>query len=60
MKVIILLGALVVALVVLIPLLERSKVRISPETTHKLSRVIFPLVIASIVISIIYQLIYQN
>ncbi len=56
MNVFLLLIGLFVALVVIIPLIEKSGARVSNETTNKVARLIWPLVMASLVISLIYQL----
>lgn len=48
MNVFVILGVLFLALVILIPLLEKSGKRMSDETTAKLSRWIFPLFIVAI------------
>jgi hypothetical protein len=47
------LGALFVALIVIVPLLERSKSRISAEDLSKISRWILPLLVIAIVIQLI-------
>jgi hypothetical protein len=57
MNVFTLLIVLFVALIVIVPLIEKSGVRFSPEQTSKIARWIFPLVIISTVISLIYHLI---
>ncbi len=43
MNVFIILGVLFLALIILIPLLEKSNMRVSEETTAKISRWIWPL-----------------
>lgn len=45
MTVLIILGVLFLSLIIVVPLLERSKVRISDEDTAKFSRWILPLVL---------------
>lgn len=45
MTVFIILGVLFLALVIIIPLVEKSNVRMSDETTAKISRWIWPLMI---------------
>ena len=47
------LGALFLALIIIVPLLERSKTRISPENLGKISRWILPLLVIAIVIQLI-------
>ena len=53
MEVLILLGVLFLALFIIEPLIERSKMRVSPETASKISRWIWPLVMISLVIQLI-------
>ena len=53
MEVLILLGVLFLALFIIVPLIERSKMRVSPETASKISRGIWPLVMISLVIQLI-------
>lgn len=48
MTVLIILGVLFLALVIIIPLVEKSNVRMSDETTAKISRWIWPLMIVLI------------
>jgi hypothetical protein len=48
MSVFVILGVLFLTLVILIPLLEKSGKRMSDETTAKVSRLIFPLLIVAI------------
>jgi hypothetical protein len=48
MSVFVILGGLFLALVILIPLLEKSGKRMSAENTAKVSRWIFPLLIVAI------------
>lgn len=45
MNVFIILGVLFLALVIIIPLVEKSNVRMSDETTAKISRWVWPLMI---------------
>jgi len=56
MEVIIILGVLLVALLIIVPLIERSKMRISSETAGKLSRWIWPLIMVSLVIQLIMMI----
>lgn len=44
MNVFVILGVLFLALVIIIPLLEKSNMRVSEETTSKVSRWLLPLV----------------
>jgi hypothetical protein len=53
MTVLIIIGLLFVALVVLVPLIERSNFNLSNEQMGKMSRWILPLLIVSILIQII-------
>lgn len=46
------LGGLFIALIVIIPLLERSKTRISPQDIGKIGRWILPLLVIAIVIQL--------
>lgn len=57
MNVFILLIALFVALIVIIPLIEKSGVRFSDQHTAKIARWIWPLVMISMVVSLIYHLV---
>lgn len=57
MNVFILLIALFVALIVIIPLIEKSGVRFSDQQTAKIARWIWPLVMISMVVSLIYHLV---
>ncbi|WP_170145460.1 hypothetical protein [Salinimonas sediminis] len=56
MEVLIILGVLLVALLIIVPLIERSKMRISSETAGKLSRWIWPLIMVSLVIQLIMMI----
>ncbi|GAC34692.1 hypothetical protein [Paraglaciecola polaris] len=53
MTVLIILGVLLVALLVVVPLLERSSFRISAEQTSKMSRWILPLLVVMVVVQLI-------
>lgn len=53
MEVLILLGVLFLALIVIVPLIERSKMRISAQAAGKLSRWIWPLVMIALVLQLI-------
>ncbi|MBU2978864.1 hypothetical protein [Alteromonas sp. C1M14] len=53
MEVLILLGVLFLALIIIVPLIERSKMRISGETAGKLSRWIWPLIMIALVLQLI-------
>lgn len=54
MNVFVILGVLFVALLVIIPLVEKSGMRVSPEITAKLSRFIWPLLIIALVIQLLF------
>ncbi|MDU0354863.1 hypothetical protein RS130_13930 [Paraglaciecola aquimarina] len=53
MTVLIILGVLFVALVVLVPLIEKSNFNLSNEQMSKFSRWILPLLVISVVIQLI-------
>ncbi|GAA0355120.1 hypothetical protein GCM10009092_19240 [Bowmanella denitrificans] len=57
MTVLYILGGLFLALVILIPLLERSRHRFSPEQVAKMSRWIWPLMIILAVVQLIRYLV---
>lgn len=52
MNVLILLGVLFLALIIIVPLVEKSGLRVSSETSSKLARIILPLVAIMIIIQI--------
>ena len=52
MNVFIILGVLFIALIVIIPLIEKSNLRVSNESASKLSRWIWPLVGLMLVLSL--------
>jgi hypothetical protein len=52
MNVLIILGVLFLALFIIIPLVEKSGLRVSNETSSKLARIILPLVAIAIIIQI--------
>ncbi|WP_371195893.1 hypothetical protein [Glaciecola sp. SC05] len=52
MNVLVILGVLFLALFIIIPLVEKSGLRVSSETSSKLSRIILPLVAIMIIIQI--------
>lgn len=56
MEVLIILGVLLVALLIIVPLIERSNMRISSETAGKISRWIWPLIMVSLVIQLIMMM----
>lgn len=56
MNVLIILGVLFATLLIVVPLLERSKVRMSQESMAKLSRWILPLVLIMAVIQLVRYL----
>lgn len=53
MTVLIILGVLFVALLVVVPLLERSSFRLSPEQLSKMGRWILPLLIIMVALQLI-------
>ncbi|MFT5923912.1 MAG: hypothetical protein ACI9LE_000900 [Paraglaciecola sp.] len=53
MTVLIILGVLFIALVVIVPLIERSKFRMSGEQMGKLGRWILPLLVIMVIIQLI-------
>lgn len=53
MTLLIILGVLFLALFLIIPMLEKSSVRISDEDTRKISRWIYPLMMLTIILSMI-------
>ncbi|AZZ99202.1 hypothetical protein [Pseudoalteromonas sp. R3] len=57
MNVLIILGSLIVALLVLIPLLEKYQSRIGLDKMQKYGKYILPLVMISIVIRLIYSMV---
>lgn len=44
MNVFVILGVLFLALIIIIPLIEKSNMRVSAETTNKMSKLIIPLI----------------
>ena len=57
MEVLIILGVLFVALIIVVPLIERSNMRISSETASKVARWIWPLIMLSLVIQLIFMMV---
>ncbi|MEJ6474508.1 hypothetical protein [Pseudoalteromonas piscicida] len=57
MNVIILLVSLIVALVVLIPLLEKYQQRLGLDKMQKYAKYIFPLLMITLIIKFIYMLV---
>jgi hypothetical protein len=53
MTVLIILGMLFIALVIIVPLIERSKFRMSNEQMGKLGRWILPLVVIMVIIQLV-------
>nr|WP_193362868.1 hypothetical protein [Aliiglaciecola lipolytica] len=53
MTVLIILGVLIIALLIVVPLLERSNFRMSNQQMSKMSRWILPLVMLMVVIQLI-------
>ncbi|WP_164078282.1 hypothetical protein [Alteromonas facilis] len=52
MELLIILAVLFAALFIIVPLIERSKVRISDEETSKISRWILPLIVILLVVQV--------
>ena len=52
MEVLAILAVLFIALIVIVPMLEKSSVRISPETQRKFSRWIIPLIFLVLIIQL--------
>ena len=52
MEVFVILGVLFLALVIIIPLIEKSKMRVSDETTSKISRFIWPLIMIMLIVQL--------
>ncbi|GGD62928.1 hypothetical protein [Lacimicrobium alkaliphilum] len=59
MTVFYIIGFLFLALVIIIPLLERSKVRMSDEQMGKISRWVWPLVMILLITQMLY-LVFSN
>lgn len=53
MNVLIILGVLFLALLVIIPLIEKSNLRVSDESASKISRWIWPLIGVMLVLSLV-------
>ncbi|GAC04022.1 hypothetical protein [Paraglaciecola chathamensis] len=53
MTVLIILGVLLVALLIVVPLLERSSFRLSNEQMSKMSRWILPLLVVMVIVQLI-------
>lgn len=53
MTIFIILGVLFLALIIIVPLIERSKTRISQQDISKISRWILPLVMIALVLQLI-------
>nr|WP_168710926.1 hypothetical protein [Ningiella ruwaisensis] len=53
MNLFVILGVLFVALIIIIPLVERSGLRVSNETASKLSKFIWPLIIIALIAQLI-------
>jgi len=56
-EVLIILGVLFLALIIVVPLIERSNMRISSETASKVARWIWPLIMISLVIQLIFMMV---
>ncbi|TMP32637.1 hypothetical protein [Pseudoalteromonas rubra] len=57
MNVLLILGSLIVALLILIPLLEKYQSRMGLDKMQKYGKYILPLVMASLVIRLIYDMV---
>ncbi|MCG7564538.1 MULTISPECIES: hypothetical protein [Pseudoalteromonas] len=57
MNVLIILGSLIIALLILIPLLEKYQSRMGLDKMQKYAKYILPLVMVSIVIRLIYGMV---
>ncbi len=53
MEVLVLLGVLFLALIIFIPLIEKSNLRVSDETSSKLSRFIWPLIMIMLIVQLV-------
>lgn len=49
MNLVIIIGILFLALIILVPLIEKSNMRVSEESSAKISRWIYPLLIISVI-----------
>ncbi|MBE0369486.1 hypothetical protein J8L98_05285 [Pseudoalteromonas sp. MMG013] len=59
MNIFVILGGLFVALLVLVPLLERYQQKMGLDKMQRYSKYIFPLVMVSLVIKLLYMLWYE-
>ncbi|MBQ4844024.1 hypothetical protein [Pseudoalteromonas sp. MMG005] len=59
MNIFVILGGLFVALLVLVPLLERYQQKVGLDKMQRYSKYIFPLVMVSLVIKLLYMLWYE-
>ncbi len=57
MEVLVIIGILFLALFVIIPLIERSKMRISSEESAKIARWIWPLIMIALIIQLIMMMV---
>ncbi|MCW8090700.1 hypothetical protein [Alteromonas sp. ASW11-130] len=57
MEVIVIIGILFLALFLVIPLIERSKMRISSEESAKIARWIWPLVMIALIVQLIMMMV---
>jgi hypothetical protein len=53
MNVLVVLGVLFLALIIIVPMVEKSGLRVSNETSSKLARIILPLVAIAILIQLL-------
>lgn len=57
MEILVILGILFLALFIVVPLIERSNMRVSGETASKLARWIWPLIMISLIIQLIMMMV---
>ncbi len=57
MEVLVIVGILFLALFLIIPLIERSKMRISSEESAKIARWIWPLIMIALIIQLIMMMV---
>ncbi|MFC4699704.1 hypothetical protein ACFO4O_05995 [Glaciecola siphonariae] len=56
MNVLVILGVLFLALIIIVPLIEKSGMRVSNEASSKMARIILPLIIIAMVIQLLFYL----
>ncbi|MCW8107967.1 hypothetical protein OPS25_05595 [Alteromonas ponticola] len=57
MEVLVIIGVLFLALFLIIPLIERSKMRISNEESAKIARWIWPLIMIALIVQLIMMMV---